>query len=291
MQDEVRDKSVALAIKVGKTGGKMTADLLKWAMRKYMTQAQNPKIHHGKQTVKQLVKQGQGVQNIEITDKNIKSFEHVAKKYGVDFALKKDTANGRYVFMFWFFDKVGEGYRLAAGADMVTKAMGAVSGLGEIISHNPLPSFNPQDLLIGLIGAAVIRAAVYMKAKNAKKYRHGVEYGSARWGTAEDIKPYIDPKFDQNILLTQTERVMVGRNKNPKYNINKNVLVIGGSGSGKTRFHVKPNLMQMNASYIVTDPKGTVVEECGKMLQRGGYEIKILNTINFTPSCPARRSR
>lgn len=192
--------------------------------------------------------------------------------------------NFPYVFMFWFFDKVGEGYRLAAGADMVTKAMGAVSGLGEIISHNPLPSFNPQDLLIGLIGAAVIRAAVYMKAKNAKKYRHGAEYGTARWGTAEDIKPYIDPKFDQNILLTQTERVMVGRNKNPKYNINKNVLVIGGSGSGKTRFHVKPNLMQMNASYIVTDPKGTVVEECGKMLQRGGYEIKILNTINFKQS-------
>jgi len=203
----------------------------------------------------------------------------------VKFDVKKFLIlNFPYVFMFWFFDKVGEGYRLAAGADMVTKAMGAVSGLGEIISHNPLPSFNPQDLLIGLIGAAVIRAAVYMKAKNAKKYRHGVEYGSARWGTAEDIKPYIDPKFDQNILLTQTERVMVGRNKNPKYNINKNVLVIGGSGSGKTRFHVKPNLMQMNASYIVTDPKGTVVEECGKMLQRGGYEIKILNTINFKQS-------
>ena len=189
--------------------------------------------------------------------------------------------NFPYVFMLWFFDKVGQGYRLAAGADMVTKVMGAVSGLGEIISHNPLPSFHPQDLLVGLIGAICIRAAVYIKAKNAKKYRHGIEHGSARWGTAEDIKPYIDPKFDQNILLTQTERVMVGRNKNPKYNINKNVLVIGGSGSGKTRFHVKPNLMQMNASYIVTDPKGTVVEECGKMLQRGGYEIKILNTINF----------
>ena len=192
--------------------------------------------------------------------------------------------NFPYVFMFWFFDKVGEGYRLAAGADMVTKAMGAVSGLGEILSHNPLPSFHPQDLLVGLIGAACIRAAVYIKAKNAKKYRHGVEYGSARWGTAEDIKPFIDPKFDQNILLTQTERIMLGRNKNPRYNINKNVLVIGGSGSGKTRFHIKPNLMQMNASYIVTDPKGTVVEECGKMLQRGGYVIKILNTINFKHS-------
>ena len=201
------------------------------------------------------------------------------------FDLKKFLIlNFPYALMFWFFNRVGEGYRLAAGADMVAKGMGAISGLGEIISRNPLPSFHPQDLLVGLIGAACIRAAVYIKAKNAKKYRHGVEYGSARWGTPEDIKPYIDPKFDQNILLTQTERVMVGRNKIPKYNINKNVLVIGGSGSGKTRFHIKPNLMQMNASYIVTDPKGTVVEECGKMLQRGGYEIKILNTINFKQS-------
>ena len=201
------------------------------------------------------------------------------------FDLKKFLIlNFPYALMFWFFNRVGEGYRLAAGADMVAKGMGAISGLGEIISRNPLPSFHPQDLLVGLIGAACIRAVVYIKAKNAKKYRHGVEYGSARWGTADDIRPFINPKFDQNILLTQTERVMVGRNKIPKYNINKNVLVIGGSGSGKTRFHIKPNLMQMNASYIVTDPKGTVVEECGKMLQRGGYEIKILNTINFKQS-------
>ena len=201
------------------------------------------------------------------------------------FDLKKFLIlNFPYVFIFWFFNRVGEGYRLAAGADMVAKGMGAISGLGAIISSNPLPSFYPQDLLVGLIGAACIRAAVYIKAKNAKKYRHGVEYGSARWGTADDIRPFINPKFDQNILLTQTERVMVGRNKIPKYNINKNVLVIGGSGSGKTRFHIKPNLMQMNASYIVTDPKGTVVEECGKMLQMGGYEIKILNTINFKQS-------
>lgn len=164
--------------------------------------------------------------------------------------------NFPYVLLFWFFDRVGEGYRLAAGANVVEKAMGAVSGLGQIITGNPLPSFHPQDLLVGLIGAVTVRAAVYFKAQNAKKYRRGVEYGSARWGTAEDIKPFIDPKFDQNILLTQTERVMLGRNKNPKYNINKNMLIIGGSGSGKTRFHVKPNLMQMNASYIVTDPKG-----------------------------------
>ena len=189
-----------------------------------------------------------------------------------------------YVFIFWFFNRVAEGYRLAEGADMVAKAMGAVSGLGALISKNPLPSFYPRDLLLGAAGAVIIRAVVYFKAKNAKKYRHGVEYGSARWGNSDDIKPFINPQFDQNILLTQTERVMVGRNKIPKYNINKNVLVIGGSGSGKTRFHIKPNLMQMNASYIVTDPKGTVVLECGKMLQRGGYEIKILNTIDFKQS-------
>ena len=189
-----------------------------------------------------------------------------------------------YVFIFWFFNRVAEGCRLAEGADMVTKAMGAVSGLGTLISKNPLPSFHPRDLLFGAAGAVIIRAVVYFKAKNAKKYRHGVEYGSARWGNSDDIKPFINPQFDQNILLTQTERVMVGRNKIPKYNINKNVLVIGGSGSGKTRFHIKPNLMQMNASYIVTDPKGTVILECGKMLQRGGYEIKILNTIDFKQS-------
>lgn len=189
-----------------------------------------------------------------------------------------------YVFVFWFFNRVAEGYRLAAGADAVTKAMGAVSGLGTLVAANPLPSFHPRNLLFGAAGAVVIRAVVYFKAKNAKKYRHGVEYGSARWGGPKDIAPFINPQFDQNILLTQTERIMVGRNKIPKYNINKNVLVIGGSGSGKTRFHIKPNLMQMNASYIVTDPKGTVVLECGKMLQRGGYEIKILNTIDFKQS-------
>ena len=189
-----------------------------------------------------------------------------------------------YVMMFWFFSKIAEGYRLSAGADAVTKMMAAVSDLGATITENPLPGFHPRDLLIGVAGAAAVRAVVYLKGKNAKKYRHGVEYGSARWGTQEDIKPFIDPKFPDNILLTQTERIMLGRNKIPKYNINKNVLIIGGSGSGKTRFHVKPNLMQMNASYVVTDPKGTVVLECGKMLQRGGYEIKILNTINFKES-------
>ena len=173
------------------------------------------------------------------------------------FDLKKFLIlNFPYVFMVWFFSKIGQGFRLAPGADELDRMMSAIANIGALISRNPFPSFHPRDLLVGVIGAACVRMAVYIKSKNAKKYRHGVEYGSARWGNADDIKPFIDPKFDQNILLTQTERIMVGRNKNPKYNINKNVLIIGGSGSGKTRFHIKPNLMQMNASYIVTDPKG-----------------------------------
>ncbi len=159
-----------------------------------------------------------------------------------------------YVFLFWLFSKAAGAYRLSAGKDVVSKAAGALAGLGTFISRNPLPGLNPHDLLAGILGAAAVRAAVYIKGKNAKKYRHGVEYGSTRWGTEKDIRPFIAPKFEDNILLTQTERVMLGRNRMPKYNINKNVLVIGGSGSGKTRFHLKPNLMQMNASYVVTDP-------------------------------------
>ncbi len=147
------------------------------------------------------------------------------------------------------------------------------------------PSLHPIDLLIGIAGAVIVRLAVYMKGKNAKKYRKGMEYGSARWGGAEDIKPYIDPVFENNVLLTQTERLMMSsRPKQPKYARNKNILVIGGSGSGKTRFFVKPNLMQMHSSYVVTDPKGTVLIECGKLLQRGRYKIKVLNTINFKKS-------
>lgn len=189
-----------------------------------------------------------------------------------------------YVFVFWFFNRLAECYRLSAGMDMVTKAMSALAGLGAAIRASPFFSFHSRDLLFGLMGAVTIRAVVYYRVKNAKKFRHGVEYGSARWGTQDDIRPFIDPKFKNNILLTQTERIMIGRNKIPKYNINKNVLVIGGSGSGKTRFHVKPQLMQMNASFVVTDPKGTVVLECGTMLLRGGYVIKILNTINFKQS-------
>jgi len=150
---------------------------------------------------------------------------------------------------------------------------------------NLLPSLAPMDLLIGIVGAVLIRLIVYVKGKNAKKYRKGIEYGSARWGNAEDIKPYTDPVFQNNVLLTQTERLtMNSRPKQPKYARNKNILVIGGSGSGKTRFFVKPNLMQMHSSYVVTDPKGTVLVECGKLLQRGGYRIKVLNTINFKKS-------
>ena len=165
--------------------------------------------------------------------------------------------------------------RLSPGADLSGKLVSIGSGFSAAFS-NALPSFNPMDLLIGIVGAVVIRLAVYVKGKNAKKYRKGMEYGSARWGNAEDIKPYIDPIFENNVLLTQTERLMMSsRPKHPKYARNKNVLVIGGSGSGKTRFFVKPNLMQMHSSYVVTDPKGTVLIECGKLLQRGGYKMCI----------------
>lgn len=151
--------------------------------------------------------------------------------------------------------------------------------------ENPLPSFHPADVVIGIVGAVAVRLIIYFKGKNAKKYRQGMEYGSARWGTAQDIKPYMDDKPENNIILTETEGLtMSSRPKQPKYARNKNVVVIGGSGSGKTRFFVKPNLMQMHSSYVVTDPKGTVLLEVGHMLQKGGYEIKVLNTINFKKS-------
>ena len=192
--------------------------------------------------------------------------------------------NAPYLLFVYLFDKVGQAVRLSPGADLSGKLVSIGSGFSAAFS-NALPSFNPMDLLIGIVGAVVIRLAVYVKGKNAKKYRKGMEYGSARWGNAEDIKPYIDPIFENNVLLTQTERLMMSsRPKHPKYARNKNVLVIGGSGSGKTRFFVKPNLMQMHSSYVVTDPKGTVLIECGKLLQRGGYKIKVLNTINFKKS-------
>ena len=189
-----------------------------------------------------------------------------------------------YLLFVYLFDKVGQAVRLAPGADLSGKVLSLGEGFSMAFA-NPLPSLAPMDLLIGIFGAVLIRLIVYVKGKNAKKYRKGVEYGSARWGTAEDIRPYTDPVFQNNVLLTQTERLtMNSRPKQPKYARNKNILVIGGSGSGKTRFFVKPNLMQMHSSYVVTDPKGTVLVECGKLLQRGGYRIKVLNTINFKKS-------
>ena len=190
-----------------------------------------------------------------------------------------------YVFFVYLFDKVGQAVRLAPGADISEKILNITQGFSEAFS-NALPSVHPLDLLIGIVGAVVIRLIVYVKGKNAKKYRKGAEYGSARWGNAEDIKPYIDPDFQNNIILTQTERLtMNSRPKQPKYARNKNVVVIGGSGSGKTRFFVKPNLMQLHSSYVLTDPKGTVVEEVGRALvQQGHYKLKILNTIDFSCS-------
>ena len=162
-----------------------------------------------------------------------------------------------YLLLFWLFDLLGETYRISEGTDF-DKLANAVINLGFVLS-SPAPSFAPDDLLAGLFGAEAVRGILYVRSKNAKKYRKNVEYGSARWGTPKDIKPYMDPSFRKNIILTQTERLMMNsRPKNPKYARNKNVLVVGGSGSGKTRFFVKPNLMQCHSSYVVTDPKGLV---------------------------------
>ncbi len=211
-----------------------------------------------------------------------------------------------YGIVFYLVDKVAWLYRYCIGGSLIEK-LGVLFLNFSLAFQNVFPSFHPQDLCIGVIGAGLVKLAVYLKGKNAKKYRQGVEYGSARWGNQKDIAPFIDPVFENNILLTQTERLtMNSRPKLPKYARNKNVIVIGGSGSGKTRFYVKPNLMQMtpNVSYVVTDPKGTILVECGKMLQRGSpkmkdgkperdkngkivyepYRIKVLNTINFKKS-------
>ena len=210
-----------------------------------------------------------------------------------------------YFLLGLFATNLGEAWRLATGADASAKMLSFFSTL-PVALGSWWPSLHPLDLAVGLCCGAALRLAVYLKGKNAKKYRHNMEYGSARWGTHEDIAPYIDPVFQNNVILTQTERLtMSSRPKNPKYARNKNVLVIGGSGSGKTRFWLKPNLMQMHSSYVVTDPKGTILVECGKMLQRGApklgkdgkpvkdkhgkivyepYQIKVLNTINFKKS-------
>ncbi|MBS0727967.1 type IV secretory system conjugative DNA transfer family protein [Streptococcus suis] len=190
--------------------------------------------------------------------------------------------NVPYLAFFYVGNIFSHHVRAYVGGDIIDKIF---QGILELNTMSFLPSIHVADILIGVGVAALIKFIVYTKGKNAKKFRQGKEYGSARWGTKKDIEPYMDEKFQNNILLTQTERLtMNGRPSNPKYARNKNVLVIGGSGSGKTRFYVKPNLMQMHSSYCVTDPKGTIVLECGKMLEDNGYEIKILNTINFKKS-------
>ena len=187
-----------------------------------------------------------------------------------------------YLAFFYVGNIFSHHIRAYTGGDVIDKIF---QGILELNTMSFIPSIHLTDILIGIGVAALIKFIVYSKGKNAKKFRQGKEYGSARWGTRKDIEPYMDEKFQNNILLTQTERLtMNGRPANPKYARNKNVLVIGGSGSGKTRFYVKPNLMQMHSSYCVTDPKGTIVLECGKMLEDNGYEIKILNTINFKKS-------
>ena len=189
-----------------------------------------------------------------------------------------------YVFIALFATKLGQAARLSPGADFSGKALHLMEGFAAAF-QSALPSFHPIDLCVGVAAALLIRLIVYVKGKNAKKFRKNLEYGSARWGKPEDIAPYVDPKFENNVILTRTERLMMSnRPKDPKTARNKNVLVVGGSGSGKTRFFIKPNLMQLHSSYVVTDPKGSIAVECGKLMLRNGYKVKIFNSINFKKS-------
>ena len=189
-----------------------------------------------------------------------------------------------YILLGLVATNFGEAWRLAEGKELGNKIM-SMMGTIPVAFANPLPSLHPLDLLVGLCCGAGLRLAVYLRGKNAKKYRHGMEYGSARWGTAKDIEPFMAPKFADNIILTKTERLMMSnRPPDPKNARNKNVLVVGGSGSGKTRFWLKPNLLQCHSSYVVTDPKGSIVVECGNALLKNGYKLKLLNTINFKKS-------
>ena len=191
-----------------------------------------------------------------------------------------------YVIVGAIATNVGEAFRIASGTNASEKVQSLVlDGCFGTAFSNPLPSLNPIDLLVGIGIGVALRLAVYLKGKNAKNFRHNREYGSARWGKHEDIEPYVDPNFQNNVILSQTERLtMNSRPINPKYARNKNVLVVGGSGSGKTRFFIKPNILQMHSSYVVTDPKGTVVNEVGNALVKNGYRMKIFNTINFKKS-------
>ncbi|MFM1564413.1 VirD4-like conjugal transfer protein, CD1115 family [Helcococcus ovis] len=216
---------------------------------------------------------------ILVIDKILKDIKCLFKVQDKAKFLKQNIP---YLAFFYVGNIFSHHVRAYTGGDIIDKIF---QGILELNTMSFFPSIHPTDILMGVGVAALIKFIVYTKGKNAKKFRQGKEYGSARWGTKKDIEPYMDEKFQNNILLTQTERLtMNGRPANPKYARNKNVLVIGGSGSGKTRFYVKPNLMQMHSSYCVTDPKGTIVIECGKMLEDNGYEIKILNTINFKKS-------
>nr|WP_314766555.1 type IV secretory system conjugative DNA transfer family protein [uncultured Lachnoanaerobaculum sp.] len=208
--------------------------------------------------------------------KDIKNIFHIRDK------KKFVIQNLPYLFLFYPGNILSAHVRSYIGGDILDKIFKAILEIGKI---SFIPSIHLIDIMVGIIVAALIKVIVYTKGKNAKKFRQGKEYGSARWGNSKDIEPYVDEKFENNILLTDTERLtMNGRPKNPKYARNKNILVVGGSGSGKTRFFLKPNLMQMHSSYVVTDPKGTVLIECGKMLEKNGYDIKVLNTINFKKS-------
>ena len=189
-----------------------------------------------------------------------------------------------YILLGLVATNLGEAWRLAEGKELGDKIM-SMMGTVPLAFANPLPSLHPLDILVGLCCGAGLRLAVYLRGKNAKKYRHGMEYGSARWGSAKDIEPFMAPKFSDNIILTKTERLMMSnRPPDPKNARNKNVLVVGGSGSGKTRFWLKPNLLQCHSSYVVTDPKGTIVLECGQAMLKNGYKVKVLNTINFKKS-------
>ena len=213
---------------------------------------------------------------IEDVKKDIKNVFSVQDKNEF---IKKNIP---YLAFFYIGDIFANHVNSYVGGDVLDRIFQAMI---DIETMDYIFSFNPKALLGGLIFAAIVKLIVYSKGKNAKKFRKGEEYGSARWGTHKDIAPYMDDDFRNNLLLTQTERItMNSRPKNPKYARNKNVLVVGGSGSGKTRFFVKPNLMQMHSSYVVTDPKGSLLHETGKMLEQNGYEIKTLNTINFKKS-------
>lgn len=189
-----------------------------------------------------------------------------------------------YVVLCLVATNLGEAWRIAKGNTPASPILGLMAALPVAFS-NFMPSFHPFDLCVGIVCGCGLRLAVYLRGKNAKKYRHNEEYGSARWGNAQDIAPFVAPKFEDNIILTQTERLMMSnRPANPKNARNKNVLIVGGSGSGKTRFWIKPNLLQCHSSYVVTDPKGSIVVECGNALLKKGYRIKIFNTINFQKS-------